>query len=231
MTTPVPTSYTRTALTGRAGVVVNYRTGETIVLTGGALARWLGALGQSPAPAPVTVRDSEVSWGTSEAPARLEALVSPPLAWRLAAAAVLAATLAVRTAGRPGSKFGRLRHLAELGGDLPLPTTAHARLAIRSVRWAARAFPARVACLEESTAASLLLALGGRGGAWRHGVATDPIRLHAWICDVHGLPVEEPEHTGDYTPINAPTDLERGPDAHSEHPAARQARQLGDDQP
>ncbi|MGA5701802.1 lasso peptide biosynthesis B2 protein [Peterkaempfera bronchialis] len=88
-----------------------------------------------------------------------------------------------------GARFGRLRQLAEVGCGLPPPTAGRARPAVRSVRWAARAFPARVACLEESTAASLLLALGGRGGVWRHGVATDPIRLHAWICDLRGQPV------------------------------------------
>ncbi|WP_405645624.1 lasso peptide biosynthesis B2 protein [Streptomyces uncialis] len=86
----------------------------------------------------------------------------------------------------------------------PLPTSNHARQAVRSVRWAAQALPARIACLEESTAASLLLMLGGRGGAWRHGLATDPIRLHAWICDLHGRPIDEPVHTDHYTPINAP---------------------------
>ncbi|WP_078588708.1 MULTISPECIES: lasso peptide biosynthesis B2 protein [Streptomyces] len=230
MTRPVPSRHTRTALTGRAGVVVNYLTGETIVLTGDALTRWLGALEHSSAPAPVIVRDSQVSWGTREAPARLQAVTPPPWAWRLTAAAILAMTLAVRTVGRPGTRFGRLRRIAEVGHHLPAPAASHARLVVRSVRWTARWFPARVACLEESTAASLLLALGGRGGAWRHGVATDPIRLHAWICDIHGLPVEEPEHTGDYTPINTPTDLERGSDVRPAHPAARQARQPGHDQ-
>ncbi|WP_330239171.1 lasso peptide biosynthesis B2 protein [Streptomyces sp. NBC_00525] len=69
----------------------------------------------------------------------------------------------------------------------------------------ARAVPAWIACLEGSTAASLLLAASGRGSAWRHGVAADPIRLHAWIRDEHGRPVEEPRHTGDYTPINTAT--------------------------
>jgi hypothetical protein len=210
VTLPTPTKHTRTALTGRAGVVVNYRTGDTIVLTGGSLTRWLASLEHSAAPAPVTVRASVVSWGTNEAPARLKSVGPPPWAWRVGAAAVLVATLATREGGRPGTKFGRLRRLAEVGCGLPPATTAHARLAVRSIRWAARALPARVACLEESTAASLLLALGGRGGAWRHGVATDPIRLHAWISDINGRPVEEPEHTGDYTPINAMTDLGRG---------------------
>ncbi|MFJ4676494.1 lasso peptide biosynthesis B2 protein [Kitasatospora sp. NPDC088783] len=199
---PQPTADTVTALTRHAGVVVNYRTGTTVLLTGDALDRWLTALEGSPAPAPVPVPDSTVSWGTGEVPVRLPALEQPPLHWRLAATAVLASVLAARTLGPRAERFGRLRHLAETGNALPPPSARHARLAVRSVRWAARNVPARVACLEESVAAVLLLALGGRGGAWRHGIATDPIRLHAWICDGDGRPVEEPAHTAHYTPIN-----------------------------
>lgn len=199
---PAPSRHTRTALTGAAGVVVNYRTGTTVVLTGDSLSRWLDCLEHSEAPAPVTVRPSETSWGTSESSARLDAPAPPPWSWRIAASVLLAGTLATRHLGRGRTRFGRLVRLAEAGRDLPRPTRAHASLAVRSVRWAARLFPARVACLEESTTAALLLAAGGRGGAWRHGVVTDPIRMHAWICDVHGQPVEEPDQTGDYSPIN-----------------------------
>ncbi|WP_033259392.1 MULTISPECIES: lasso peptide biosynthesis B2 protein [Kitasatospora] len=202
MRPPLPTVHTVTALTRRAGVVVNYRNGETVLLTGDALNRWLAALENSPAPAPVLVHDPAVSWGTSEVPVRLPAVGRPPLAWRIAATAVLATTLAVRTAGPRSERFGRLRRLAETGSALPPPSAAHASLAVRSIRWAAGNVPARVACLEESAAAALLLTLGGRGGVWRHGIATDPIRLHAWICDGDGRPVEEPAHTDHYTPIN-----------------------------
>ncbi|BAJ29910.1 MULTISPECIES: lasso peptide biosynthesis B2 protein [Kitasatospora] len=199
---PHPTADTVTALTRHAGVVVDYRTGTTVLLTGDALSRWLAALEGSSAPAPVTVPDSSVSWGTSEVPVRLPALDRPPLPWRLAATAVLAGTLCVRTLGPRAERFGRLRRLAETGDALPPPSARHARLAVRSVRWAARNVPARVACLEESVAVALLLALGGRGGAWRHGIAADPIRLHAWVCDGDGRPVEEPAPTDRYTPIN-----------------------------
>ncbi|MFD9380894.1 lasso peptide biosynthesis B2 protein [Streptomyces sp. NPDC059999] len=201
---PVPTAETRTAVTARAGVVVNYRTGATVVLTGGALDEWLSAVRQTNAPEPVTVTSPGASWGTHETAARLEALGAPPWPWRVAALACLALTLTVRQTGRSERRFGRLARLADLGEALPPASTAHARTAVRSVRWAARAVPARVACLEESIAASLLLAAGGRGKAWRHGVAADPIRLHAWIADERGRPVEEPGHTDDYTPLNTP---------------------------
>ncbi|GAA3307542.1 hypothetical protein GCM10020295_66750 [Streptomyces cinereospinus] len=202
---PAPSRHTRTALTGAAGVVVNYQTGTTVVLTGDSLSRWLDCLEHSEAPALVTVRPSETSWGGRVShPLGWTLRHRPPWSWRIAASVLLAGTLATRHLGRGRTRFGRLVRLAEAGRNLPRPTRAHASLAVQSVRWAARLFPARVACLEESTTAALLLAAGGRGGAWRHGVATDPIRMHAWICDVHGQPVEEPAQTGDYSPINGP---------------------------
>ncbi|MGW9435741.1 lasso peptide biosynthesis B2 protein [Streptomyces sp. NPDC055607] len=199
---PHPVSHTRTAVTGRAGVVVNYRTGVTTVLTGGALDAWLSAIRLSDAPEPVVVTTPGPSWGTHESATRLDTSDTPPWPWRVAALVSVALTLAVRQTGRSEHRFGRLVRLAEAGRALPPASTAHARAAVRSVRWAARAVPARIACLEESTAASLLLAVGGRGNLWRHGVAADPIRLHAWICDERGLPVEEPGHTDLYTAIN-----------------------------
>ncbi|MDH6132844.1 hypothetical protein P3T37_002230 [Kitasatospora sp. MAA4] len=197
-----PDPDTRTALLDHAAVVVNYRTGTTVVLTGDTLALWLAALPASGAPAPVTVPDSDPSWGTVETPVRLEPLDAPPWRWRLPALACLLATLLSREIGPASTRFVRLLRLAEAGRALPAADSASARLAVRSVRWGARWIPARVACLEESTAASLLLALTGRGRAWRHGVATDPVRLHAWICDNLGQPVEEPSHTGQYTVLN-----------------------------
>ncbi len=54
--------------------------------------------------------------------------------------------------------------------------------------------PVRVACLEESVAATLVLAAFGRGVRWCHGVIADPIRLHAWI-EAEGHPVAEPDST------------------------------------
>ncbi|MER7045222.1 lasso peptide biosynthesis B2 protein [Streptomyces jumonjinensis] len=204
MTAPVPNRHTHTAIIERTGVIIDYRTGSTTVLTGTALARWLDALEQSAAPAPVTVQASAISWGTSESAACLPFLPRPPWRWALAATVLLLCTLGVRQLGSRRTRFGRLVRLAEAGRNLSPPPREQAALAVRSVRWVARFLPARVACLEESTAASLLLACRGRGGAWRHGIATDPIRLHAWICDIHARPVEEPDQTDDYTPLNTP---------------------------
>jgi hypothetical protein len=58
---PVASRHTRTALIGPVGVVVNYRTGSTVVLTGEPLSRWLDSLKDGDAPPPVTVRASEAS--------------------------------------------------------------------------------------------------------------------------------------------------------------------------
>ncbi len=60
--------------------------------------------------------------------------------------------------------------------------------------------PFRVACLEEIAAAMLVLALTGRRAGWCHGVAADPIRLHAWIT-LDGQPVAEPANTARYIPL------------------------------
>jgi hypothetical protein len=199
-----PDPDTRTALIDRAAVVVNYRTGSTVLLTGEALVRWLAELPASGAPEPVIVPDSDPSWGTMETPVRLERLTTPPWHWCLLGLTCLLVTLAVREVGPHATRFARMVRLAEVGRALRAADTAVARRAVCSVRWAAHGIPARVACLEESTAASLVLACTGRGGAWHHGVATDPVRLHAWICDDQGQPVEEPTHTCTYTVLNTP---------------------------
>ncbi|MBV9163468.1 MAG: lasso peptide biosynthesis B2 protein [Pseudonocardiales bacterium] len=64
----------------------------------------------------------------------------------------------------------------------------------------ARCIPANVACFEESTSAAVALALSGRHAGWRHGIVSDPVRMHAWI-EVDGQPVGEPPSTRRYTPL------------------------------
>ncbi|WP_228718013.1 lasso peptide biosynthesis B2 protein [Kitasatospora acidiphila] len=70
--------------------------------------------------------------------------------------------------------------------------------AVRAVGWYS---PGRTACLEESAAAVLFLASRRLGAIWCHGVAADPIRLHAWVQTEDGTPIAEPASTGAYTPI------------------------------
>jgi hypothetical protein len=44
------------------------------------------------------------------------------------------------------------------------------------------------------------LSLAGRRADWRHGITTDPVRMHAWI-EAGGQPVGEPASTRAYTPL------------------------------
>ncbi|WP_232788977.1 lasso peptide biosynthesis B2 protein [Streptomyces odonnellii] len=152
----------------------------------------------------VRLREAVLSWGTVEQSAVLPDPVSIPLRWRLGAVPVVLFTAAAWAAGSRRGRFSRLVRLACAGHDLPPATECQARYAVRAVRWAARLMPMRWACMEDSTAAALLLTVARRRGEWRHGVATDPIRLHAWIADPEGGPVEESPDTALYTPTYTP---------------------------
>lgn len=72
--------------------------------------------------------------------------------------------------------------------------------AVHAVRGVGRLLPLRVACWEEAAAATAALRWAGYRAAFRHGVATDPVRLHAWI-EVAGRPVAESDDITDYTPF------------------------------
>lgn len=79
-------------------------------------------------------------------------------------------------------------------------TVDEAHRSILAVRHMARLWPARVACLEESIAGTLALALEGRQVTWCHGIATGPIALHAWI-EVGGFPVAQPPSIERFTAL------------------------------
>lgn len=143
-------------------------------------------------------------WGTFEVSAVLPAPTHVPLRWRLAAVPAVAMTAAVKVFGSRGGRFSRLVRLACLGRALRPAPTADVRQAIRAVRCTSSLIPARWACLEQSTAASVLLAMTGHRAEWRHGIATDPVRLHAWIADHDGHPVEEPTDIVHYTATCTP---------------------------
>lgn len=65
-------------------------------------------------------------------------------------------------------------------------TPGQAGLAVAAVSRAARCYPGRAACLEQSLAAVLLAALFRRKIDWCLGSAMDPpYRFHAWV-EVHG---------------------------------------------
>lgn len=71
------------------------------------------------------------------------------------------------------------------------------------MRRVGRLVPLRVACWEEAAATSTALRWAGFQAAFRHGVATDPVRLHAWV-EVRGRAVAESDDITDYTPFEEP---------------------------
>lgn len=194
-------------------VVVNYATGRTHL--------------RSVLPSNTDFTDDTVvihhpreapSWGTVEVDATLAPPPYAPLGWRLAALPMLLATAAIAAAGPRRRKFHRLVRLACIGRSLPPARESQVRHAVRAVRWASRLMPARWACLEQSTAGAVLLAAAGRRAEWRHGIAADPVRLHAWVEDAAGEPVEEPADTAlyvvTYTP-DGPGPKHKGPERSS----------------
>jgi hypothetical protein len=158
---------------------------------------------ERPCPWPVPVAPTTApSWGTAEVPAA----ISPPRATRVAAAALsgiaLIGVLAVRELGRRDRSFARITRLLTAVASRPHrpATSSMVAEALHCVRTIASVLPFRVACLEETAAAMLVLALRGRRAGWCHGVAADPIRLHAWIA-LDDQPAAEPVSTARYTPL------------------------------
>ncbi|MBV9140550.1 MAG: lasso peptide biosynthesis B2 protein [Pseudonocardiales bacterium] len=144
---------------------------------------------------------AQASWGTQTVPVRLERPSTGDHV-TLAATLALVVTLAVRHIGTSHRALQRLTCLVRWATRMvrSKATITEAKKSILAVRRTARLWPARVACLEESIAATLALALTGRCATWCHGVATDPIALHAWI-EVGGVPVAEPPSTKRFTAI------------------------------
>lgn len=174
----------RTVDFGHIQVHIDYRTGRVRCL--------LPAVPTTATTAPTA------SWGSSEHPAGL----TPPSGhWNPAAALALATVLAIRKAGPQGASMQRLTSaLRTTTAVCTTPATRdQATAAVHAVRRAAWSSPARTACLEESAAAVLLLALRRRSVIWCHGVAPDPVRLHAWITTRDGAPAAEPASTLTYT--------------------------------
>ncbi|MER6528944.1 lasso peptide biosynthesis B2 protein [Streptomyces sp. NPDC001508] len=186
-----------TAFTAHACVLIDYDTGRTELRPASEESVTLGGT-------VVRLQDAAPSWGTVEVPAVLPGPAHVPLQWRAGAVPAVLITTVVWAFGHRDRRFSRLVRLACSGRALPPAATCQARYAVCAVRWASRLVPMRWACLEQSTAASVLLAMAGRRAEWRHGVATDPVRLHAWIADMEGEPVEEPEDTALYTPTYTP---------------------------
>ncbi|MER6974469.1 lasso peptide biosynthesis B2 protein [Nocardioides sp. NPDC057767] len=206
-------------------LVVDYRTGQVSLLT-------IGREGEAGAGSPavdrpltdrirdrlglssrvarsvrvVTGKTSALSFGADESEAGLaeNKNVNPTPVEVIASAVALAAVLLLKASGPRERRMRRLTVL--LGGvallRLQMATVAEAERGVLLIRRMGRWIPGRVACLEESVAATVALALLGRSVTWCHGVASDPVRLHAWVQTRDGdtgIPVAEPTSTGRYT--------------------------------
>ncbi|USY17462.1 lasso peptide biosynthesis B2 protein [Nocardiopsis exhalans] len=144
---------------------------------------------------------SSPSWGTRDSPAALEPIPRASLRWYALGSLALLAVLSGGLGGRR-SAFTRTRRLV---WKTTADATDHAVAleAAHAVRKVGRLLPLRVACWEEAAATSIALRWAGYRSAFRHGAATDPVRLHAWV-EVGGRAVAESDDITDYTPFEEP---------------------------
>jgi len=80
------------------------------------------------------------------------------------------------------------------------PAARRARTIVAAVHLAARWYPGRAACFEQSLAAVLLATLSGLRLDWCLGAAADPYRFHAWV-EIAGTPVPEPGEPAERAPF------------------------------
>jgi hypothetical protein len=82
-------------------------------------------------------------------------------------------------------------------------TSGEGAAVVAAVDWAARRYPGRAACLEQSLAAVLLAAARGWRLGWCLGAVPDPYRFHAWV-EAEGRPVpalDDPRAPSGYTRV------------------------------
>ncbi|TDQ45391.1 lasso peptide biosynthesis B2 protein [Actinorugispora endophytica] len=159
--------------------------------------------GPSPWNPPVPGHPWRPSWGTQELGYGFSDLPDVPPGRLALALLALAATLAVRSCGPRRRAMARLVRLVRHARAGTPATPEEAETVVHAVRRAGLCLPARVACLEESVAAALTLAMLGCAVVWCHGVAGDPIELHAWLETSAGNPIAEPPSTGRFRALLA----------------------------
>ncbi|WP_435109546.1 lasso peptide biosynthesis B2 protein [Nocardiopsis synnemataformans] len=206
---------------GPAIVLVSYRSGAVQVLTGPSREWWVKAAqtGRAEESTPVVPRlldkgvvehgtgserpwplvfgkSWEPNWGTHELPMGFASHPRVPPRAHVTGAIGLILTLTTAVAGSRRKRMRRMVRLVDHASrwSRKPATRQQAEHAIHAVRRLGTFSPVRTACLEESVAATLALALIGRRGRWCHGVMADPILLHAWI-EAEGEPVAEPDST------------------------------------
>jgi hypothetical protein len=158
-----------------------------------------------PWPCPVEGAPPGPSWGTQEVAAGRAPLPRANPFTLATAVLALLVVLFFRHCGRRGAGMARLITLLGWATSRTTrpATTARACRAVFAVRRAGLIAPGRVACLEESAAVVVMLALSRFRVTWRHGVAADPVRLHAWVETSGGELIAEPASTAQYTPLLA----------------------------
>lgn len=223
-----PPAHVRAADFGHVLVLIDYRSGQVRGLLPAAAARYRAAAREgtitpltgglteqlraagllAPAPMPshwplVAAESAAASWGSTEHPAGILRPGPVPTARLFAAAGALAAVAAVKAIGRNDAMMRRvIRTVEQAASTCRHPATLRqAEAAVLAVRAAGWYSPGRAACLEESAAAVLLLAARRLSVVWCHGIASDPVRLHAWVQTEDGTPVAEPPSTLAYTPV------------------------------
>ncbi len=115
-----------------------------------------------------------------------------------AGAALIATRTALRSLG-----FDRTHQLAKrlLRTTRRIAEPDQVLRALVAVDTAASWVPFRVACLERSLAALLVLVARGQATTWHVGVRTEPLAMHAWLVDAAGYPLGEPSEPTDYQPL------------------------------
>lgn len=168
-------------------VTVDYATGRTSAVLSRA----------RPRPPAITGPRWYPSWGSQELGYGWRPPRRPTAGHLMSAAPVLALTLLVLGTGRKKRTMSRALWLLRrtLRVRTREATLAEAERVHCAVRWIGLFLPTRVACLEESVATALTLALLGRRVTWCHGVCADPIEFHAWLRVSDGSPVAEPAST------------------------------------
>ncbi|WP_436890549.1 lasso peptide biosynthesis B2 protein [Nocardiopsis dassonvillei] len=141
---------------------------------------------------------SSPSWGTRDSPAALVPIPRSSLRWYILGACALFTVVTIGLHNRIQA-FARTRRLAGRTAA-GAPDHAAAEAAAYAVRRIGRLLPLRVACWEEAAATAVALRWAGYRAVFRHGAATDPVRLHAWI-EVGGRPVAETDDITDYAPF------------------------------
>jgi hypothetical protein len=159
-----------------------------------------GLIAPTPTPTPQPWRPTVAgpswvpSWGTQEMTAGRAEPVRVPLGATIRAGLALAVVLGVLAVGRPHRRMARLVGLLERASAMATgPAIAEqAAWAVHAVQRAGLIVPGRVACLEESAAVTVLLAVSRQRVTWCHGATADPVRLHAWVETHDGDRVGEP---------------------------------------